>query len=505
MINITEHPAWLQELSEDAQRRLSRNNQVLVEGSDDVVISPAMKNVEDSEIIEFVEEMINTSDKLTEYLVNVEKSNLAKLGPRSIQKPWSERRPDLEAYFTEEPVISETQFLELKIHYRELFSIEGRNHPVSLETAVANLESSSAGALPYMQKKGILRKEGLATERWVDVFPCVIYTRTQEGGKTRNVMGVGISDVIREMRYHQAFLPIEKTFSWRQAIVSPDAVDLGISRMLNSLMSTEIVLCLDFSSYDASITPRLSGRAFAFISAHFADKWSEEIYAIYKRFATIPFYTPDGEYSGNHGVPSGSAFTNTIDSIVQYLIWHETVGHQRPDSVQIQGDDGIFIIEEGSADALIDSFVNSGLVVNVDKSDQFRDQEGTYLQRYYHPVYHGSRAAFGGVYSVARALLRLKYLEQFIGDVGQEEEITGDDYFVLRAISILENCKYHPHFHDLIDFVRQRDKHSLVYTASGAKAYENRADRRSRAEATNQYGDQSGIESFETVKYLRSR
>lgn len=505
MINITARPAWLKDIDEDAQRRLSRNNERLTAGSDDVVISPAMKNIEDTEIENFVRETINNSEQFSQYLIDIEESNLAKLGPRSIAKPWSERRSDLEAYFTDEPLLEKDVFLEYRNSYREQFSIDGRLRPVSTETAVDNLESSSAGGLPYLRKKGDLRKEGLATERWRGVYPCMIYTRTQEGGKTRNVMGVGISDVIFEMKYHQAFLPTEKNLHWRQAIVSPDAVDLAISRMLNSMTMKDEIVCLDFSTYDASITPELSGRAFAFICAHFSNNYSSEIYELYERFATIPFYTPDGEYSGNHGVPSGSAFTNTIDSIVQYLVLHDHLGHLRSDTVQIQGDDGIYLLDGGSSDALIDSFNNSGLVVNADKSDKFANQEGTFLQRYYHPMYTGTHSTYGGVYSIARALLRLKYLEKFIDDVGPEEELTGDDYFVLRAISILENCKYHPHFHDLIDFVRERDKHSLTYSAKGLTAFENRADRRSRAEATNQYGDQRGIESFEVMKYIRSR
>lgn len=504
MINITEKPAWMQTLSEDAKRRLSRNNERLVKGSNDVVISPAMKDIDDSEIENFVNGILS-SDKLTPYLVGIEEANLDKLGPRSISKPWEERRSDLEAYFTDEPVLRIEEFSEFKSFYKKRFSIASRLHPVSTETAVDNLESSSAGALPYMRKKGDLRKQGLATERWRGDYPCVIYTRTQEGGKTRNVMGVGISDVIFEMKYHQAFLPHEKLLPWRKAIVSPDAVDLALTRMLSQHQLGKEIVCLDFSTYDASITPGLSGRAFAFIAAHFADKFESDIFDLYVRFATIPFYTPDGEYSGNHGVPSGSAFTNTIDSIVQYLILDETEFRFGPDDVQIQGDDGIFITEEGSSDALIDSFNRRGLVVNVDKSDTFRDREGTYLQRYYHPNFISTNGSYGGVYSIARALLRLKYLEKFIDDVGPEEELTGDDYFVLRAISILENCKNHPHFHDLIDFVRQRDKHSLTYSLKGKNAFENRADRRSRAEATNQYGDQSGIESFETSRYLRSR
>jgi hypothetical protein len=503
MFNITEHPAWLETLEEDAIRRLDRNNQMLVEGSSDVLISPAMKSVSDTDIEIFVRNTFD-SGNYTEKLISIEEANLSKLGPRSIAKPWGERRPDLESYFTDVSTVSEGEFTSLIKYHRTEFGIAGRLHPVSQESVAAGLESASAGGLPFMKKKGILKKEGLVTERYVDQYPCVIYTRTQEGGKTRNVMGVGISDVVREMRYQQAFLPVEKKLPWRAAIVHPDTVDKSMSYILRSKSDQGTIECLDFSAYDASVTPDLSADAFAFIASHFADSHHHELYEVYLRFATIPFYTPDGEFSGFHGVPSGSAFTNTIDSIVQFLISRDTGILKADDGLQIQGDDGVYLLqEEDYREGFISGFIEAGLRVNVEKSDSFKSQEAVFLQRYYHPNYSGIGHQLGGVYSIARALLRLKYLEKFVGDIGSDEEITGDDYFVLRAISILENCKYHPHFKDLVNFARRADKNGLSYTPAGLKAYERMPDRRSRAGVTNQYGDQSGIESFETVKLLR--
>jgi hypothetical protein len=498
--NVTEHPAWLDKLSDDAKSRLRRNNERLTEGSSDVLISPAMKEVPDEMLEQFVKGTFE-SGKYTDYLIGVEESNLAKLGPRSVAKPWGERRSDLQAYFTSVPTFTNEEFSAEVLKMRKDYNIEGRIHPVGLQQAVENLESSTSSGLPYLKKKGLVRKEGLADERYVDVFPCVVFTRTQEGGKTRNVMGYGISDVIREMRYHRAFLPIEQAYDWRAAIVSPTVTDLAITHMFNSKTSSDQISCLDFSAYDASITPDWSGRAFAFIAAHFTNQHQSELYDVYLRFATIPFYTPDGEYSGKHGVPSGSAFTNTVDSIVQYLIVAELGILNRPDSVQIQGDDGIFLVSGGDHDRLVEAFNRAGLNVNAEKSDLFDEAEGTYLQRYYHTNY-SNHNGLGGVYSIARALLRLKYLERFVDGLGTEEELSGDDYFALRAISILENCKHHPHFHDLIDFARQHDKFKLNFSKQGLQVFENLPERRSRANITNQYGDQRGIRAFETYRYL---
>jgi hypothetical protein len=502
--NITKQPAWLDTLSDDSLSRLNRNNAILVEGSSDVVISPAMKNVEDSEIEEFVRSTFE-SGSYDEYLIGIEESNLSKLGPRSIATPWSERRDSLIAYFTDVPLIEREHFLEITSQFVSEFHLESRLNPVPLEIAVGNLEPSSSGGLPYMQKKGIIRKAGNATEDYVDVYPCVVYTRTQEGGKTRNVMAPGISDILRESRVFLAFLPIEKKLSWRAAIVSPDTVDVSMTRMLRSKTTSEVVFCSDFSTYDASVTPWVSGHAFAFIAGHFNRKHWDLIYDVYERFATIPFFTPEGEFSGNHGVPSGSMFTNTVDSIAQYLTTWNGGFRFGLDQAEIQGDDGVYIIEGERKDDLVRTFEDAGLVVNLDKSDVFEDQRAVYLQKYYNPRYTSANGNLGGVYSIARAILRLKYLERFIDDVGLEEEITGRDYFSLRAISILENCKHHPHFIDLIKQVRQWDKFALSYSKTSVRPFEDHDTRRSRTRnVKNQYGDESGIESFETVKVLRS-
>jgi hypothetical protein len=506
MFRITAQPAWLDELDPEAQGRLSRNNEKLVKGQSDDYQSPAMNHVTDDQITDFVEKTFE-SGGYSEYLIGVEKANLSKLGPRSIAKPWEERRASLEEYFTSEMILSESDFRE---NVRELIDSRTipRDHahryrPVSVDHAVKHLKASTAGGLPYMQKKGILRKEGKATLEHTGVYPCVIYTRTQEGGKTRNVMGVGISDVIQEMLYHQAFLPVEKTLGWRKALVSPTAVDESLSALINARNNDQSIVSLDFSSFDASVTPAISGRAFAFIAGFFQERYLGEIYDIYSRFATIPFYTPDGEYHGNHGVPSGSAFTNTVDSIAQYLVAKD-FGIPL-EFAQIQGDDGVYLIGNEYVESFTEHFGGSGFTVNTDKTDVFQGDEATYLQRYYHSSYRDSFNRYTGVYSIARALLRLKYLEKFVQDIGVEEELSGHAYFALRTITILENCKHHPHFHDLIDFVRSHDKTGLRVEATNIRAFEEHDSRKSRtSEVTNQYGDEGGIESFATWQYLRS-
>jgi hypothetical protein len=500
MYKVTAHPDWEHEIGHEAQIRLRRNNERLVEGSDKVVMSP-FKSVSDEEIVAFVEGTFD-SGLYSDTLVDIENSNLSKLGPRSIAKPWSERRESLVAYFSDIQAYTKSEFIQRVLELKTRYKIESRLHPVGDQIVLQSFDAAKAGSLPLMLKKRAYIQDQIKDEE-ADKWPAVVYTRTQEGGKTRNVLGTSYADQFREMRYFIAFLKVEKLVEWRSAITTPDGVDQSISHMINSMWEGESIICLDFSAYDSSVGPNHSGSSFAYIAAHFAKAHWDEIYDVYYRFCSVPFYTPDGEYSGFHGVPSGSVFTNTVDSIAQFLILTERQSLvSGSDSIQIQGDDGIFRAPNENVDAIFSSFEQAGFNVNHDKSDIFSTKEGHFLQRYYNPIYRGKVSDMGGVYSIGRALLRIKYLEKFIDGIGPEEDITGDDYFALRTISILENCKHHPHFRDIVNFVKDRDRSALQYSENAIVKFENHSSRRTNREVTNQYGDQGGIESFETVKLL---
>lgn len=499
-MKIDAQPTWTKDLSKQALNSLSVNNERVEKGSDQILMNPAWEKVPDEQIFASLEEIL-AQVSLTPKLREIEDENRSKFGPRSRAVGWSERKDSLFAYFT-----GRDDTVSVKLTDDDYFG-HGSLRPASVASAVKSLISSSSSGLPFMQKKGVIKGAALTEyDQLVDEYPCVLFTRTQDDWKTRNIWGYPVGDTIRELTYFNPALELEKKVRWRAALWGPDAVDVAVSSLLTRMNTDDVAWSVDFEQFDASIMPEYIQRAFSAIAGLYQDR--EGVARICERFLTIPIFVPDGEVSGVHGVPSGSTFTNTVDSLVQFMI-----AGVSPDHCQIQGDDGLYITPEGMRDSAMENFRHAKLSINESKSFIGNGQEATYLQRYYHRDYafhgdtvrlgsfHGAHPLFGGVYSVYRALGRIKYLERWTNL--ESNEITGLDFFTLRTIMILENCKHHPAFEAIVKYAQSVDKTGLSFTDAGVKAYSRMQESRIRAGVTNE-ANISGIYNFESVKILNA-
>jgi hypothetical protein len=326
-----------------------------------------------------------------------------------------------------------------------------------------------------------------------------MFTRTQEQLKTRTVWGYPMADTVNEMRYYSPLLDYQRKLDWRSSINSPDQVNRRITELINTARKEDkFLVSIDFSAYDASVKTTLQKAAFEYIKQLFQQNYHEEIDYISARFNTIELVSPSGILTGPHGVPSGSTFTNEVDSICQYL-----VAREYDDDVlcDIQGDDGAYVVNY--PDELIKQFESKGLNVNEEKTNISKDFV-IYLQNLYHPDYSND-GLIGGIYPTYRALNRILYLERFT-DL-EKNSISGKDYFSIRTITILENCKYHPLFKQLVEFVFKLDKYELGYSREGLIKYIQGIKESSGTQGILQFryeDDIKGIENFETVKILKS-
>lgn len=162
-----------------------------------------------------------------------------------------------------------------------------------------------------------------------------------------------------------------------------------INNMAN-LVTSPYHLMIDWSKFDKTIPPWLIRDAFsiffhAFDLSHVCDSegiiWevSEEetkrrISKLIKYFINTPFQMSTGErFMKDGGVPSGSAFTNIIDSIVnaiatRYCIYH-TLGGMWVSDMYL-GDDGYVVLRSPlSIDALAEFAMQQfGMEINKEKS-----------------------------------------------------------------------------------------------------------------------------------------
>jgi hypothetical protein len=483
------------DLSEDVRLRLSLLLSRTLSGSDEVYVTPYGKNHDPEKLLEEWDRIVDANkDKLNKALTELEESNRSKFGPRSIAKDWGDRRELITAYFGDSTFNFNDSELVLSDTTRRL-------RPLSLDSATSYLKNNTNSGLPFYVPKGKVKEEVLANfdSLLFRKDPCVLFTRTQESKKTRAVWGFPIADTLNEMRYYRPVLDIQRLLNWRSAIVHPDEVDKKITELINySQSSGETLISMDFSSYDATLREGHQKAAFQYIKSMFQEQYADEIDYIADRFGTIGLVTPEGVMNGKHGVPSGSTFTNEVDSICQY----QMAMNIDPDlkHFQIQGDDGAY--SHHNPEALMEGFESLGMEVNKEKS-HLADNWLTYLQMLYHDEYRDASGLIGGIYPTYRALNRLVYQERF--DDFKEYGLEGSDFYAIRTLSILENCRNHPLFEEFVKFIMKIDKYGLEPSQQGIEKYVRMLRDKVGVEGifSHQYGtDVSGLRSFKSYKII---
>lgn len=484
-------------LEDDVKRRLSIHLSNVVKGYDTSLLTPIGKSEDPDHILAGWDKIYKAKRHLiNEELNHLEISNRSKFGPRSIAKPWSERLRSTTEYFSKDScrLQADTLFTQTS---------SGVLRPLQLKSASSFLKNSTNSGLPFYTRKGTVKDEVVSDfNALLDRRdPCILFTRTQEGSKTRDVWGFPIVDTLNEMKYYQPLLNYQKSLSWRSALLGPESTDKSVTSMVTeAINNNNLLVSIDFSGYDKTLKKELQRASFNYIKSLFQNSCKEEIDYIFDRFNTIGLVTPSGILSGEHGVPSGSTFTNEVDSISQYLILRYSKGIL---DCQIQGDDGAYLVKDlKSLESIYNSFELAGNEVNDEKSYKSK-KFIIYLQNLYHIDYI-KNGLIGGIYPTYRALNRILFQERWTDF--EEFDLEGIDYYSIRTLSILENCKHHPLFSDLVRYVKSLDKYGLRFNRKSVVKYDRMQNNDSGVGGilNNQYGDKvSGIANFESYKLLK--
>lgn len=488
------------DIDQEAKRKLSLNLSNIYYGNKEVYVTPIAKDNGPEKVLASWDIVFQANkEAMNNILLEMEEAQRGKAGPMSISKPWPLRREATLSYFDKEVV----NYSSLDATPQALPD-KGRLRPISVENATNFLKNSTNSGLPFYQKKGMVKERVL--ERFEYYLnrkdPCVLFTRTTEQGKTRDVWGFPIADTLNEMRYYRPLLDYQRKLYWRSALNGPDIVDKRMTSIINQAMLCNLdLISVDFSAYDRSIKQGLQLKVSEYYKYLFQQSSQEEIDYIVNRKSTIGLITPEGVKSGAHSEPSGSTFTNEDDSIAQFIISRQS-GTTIRDLVDIQGDDGVYAINGDKVSSFYHGFERYGVILNEDKSHISKEYL-IYLQNLYHKDY-SKNGVMRGIYPVYRALNRILYQERWSNF--EDFEIKGKDYYSIRTITILENCKNHPLFKELVKFIYNLDKYKLQVTQEGISGYVKMISESLGTEGIllNKYGDNlKGINSFETVKYIR--
>lgn len=215
--------------------------------------------------------------------------------------------------------------------------------------------------------------------------PCVCVHRIQQkegGAKTRLAFAYPAQMTLLEgMFAPQVIQYVKDHVPW----ITYATGYQDIARMTKDVRWSANVVEIDYSQFDASITATMIRDCFGVLEGLFRlDGEHERAWSrVVEYFVNTPILMPDGcIYTTERGVPSGSWFTNVLDSMVNFLatryVYHRL---DRRDTwkVAILGDDAIIGTEEPVNLARVSALTSElGLVVSAEKSRQIqRGHEST--------------------------------------------------------------------------------------------------------------------------------
>nr|APG78298.1 RdRp [Hubei partiti-like virus 54] len=244
------------------------------------------------------------------------------------------------------------------------------------------LKADTSCGIELLGKKGDILNQQIGMRREAAVRrgikapnPCQAFARTQRGNKTRLVWGYPIEMTMMEARFARPL--IDKFIQMDTPMMIGKPKYLIGTRINCNIQPCRNSYSIDYSKYDSSIHEGLINMAFSILGTWFSpeDKETFAWQKIVEYFIRTPIVMPDGKlYVGKtRGVPSGSFFTQLIDSLVNLLLLKYVTLLQGVrlslGRVMILGDDSIFgVDEELDISKMASDLDDMGITLNVEKS-----------------------------------------------------------------------------------------------------------------------------------------
>jgi len=425
-------------------------------------------------------------------LMTYEMKQQKKMGPLSIRLPFIDRKSDVESYYTK-GIKDDIEFPVLTAGY---LPSSGRLRPLGTTNSASQLPLNTNSGLPFFTKRNKVQEQSIGLADLEETFPAVLGWRGQASGtnvpKQRVVWMFPFSTNILE---YSIFQPLHNQLIEQgsfEAWKSMDAVDSAISGIIDT---GRVVLSSDFSGYDQTITTQQAW-FFDYVRSMYQkdDHTRYLIKLLEHNLRYIPLVVSrDHMYTGKHGMPSGSVFTNMGDSVINYLA--QMSSPVANEFIQIQGDDAVTTVDD--IDLHLKHLESLGFEANLDKQ-YIETGSALYLQRL-HLDSNRVGGIIRGIYPTFRALNSLLGQERFFKDWSKE-------LLSLRALAILENCKWHPFFKEFVEFVVKYGdpqlKENTINIINGKRTVDIAKALPGFAPSYNQETGLNGLSAFRSVEII---
>lgn len=432
----------------------------------------------------------------------------SKVGPLSIQQPFKDRIESIENYYTlintqSKPLLHDA--IEATKHY---FSPAKGIRIRSTSETINNMRLSTNSGNPYFTK----RKNVIHKGQGGYPFTAVLGWRGQEGGidsddvKQRVIWMYPFLLNVQELRFYQPAVEAMQLHNLIPAYVSMNAVDDAVTKLFQTKGSGDLIICTDFTKFDQHFNKDMQDAAFIIENSLCASELDRTLFD--QKFNIPLLCTSNVMYVGSHGMGSGSGGTNFDECMSHKALQFEaalSAGSSLNKYSMAYGDDGILTYPGITVSHVIDTYTSHGQEMNETK--QYVSDHDCVVLRRWHSIDYVINGTLVGVYSTFRALGRLLGQERFY-----DPKIWNAKMVILRTLSIVENCKFHPYFHEFIDFVMKGDKYKLGLSIPGF--YDNLDHLVSEAQSyyddflgytKTQQMQKTGINEWEVVKYVKSK
>lgn len=269
--------------------------------------------------------------------------------------------------------------------------------------------------------------------------------------------------------------------------------------------SGNFIAASDFSSTDAHFKLSTSMEVYSVLATCFQPRYREQLKESIQRMHTIPLVISDtSELMGEHGVSSGSNWTNFIETIFDWILAEYVfIKLAKYAGLYAIGDDMSWCgdsYDEQFSEHLASIGESVGQEIKAEKTTNDRDKVVS-LQRLFVRNEFRPDGLIKAVYPTIRALKSIVYPERF-----HKPELWSKDMEAIRTFMILENCVDHPLFTDFCTFVAKGDPNLRVF-ASLPRGRQNQLFRKSKLipglnPTYNQEKRDKSLAQFESVKFL---